>query len=284
VEYHDIRSGPWAISPDRLRAIADLQMLGSGAARATSPNGEHLAPVTIGTVAVLPLVGVLVPQASDLGELLGLLGLKRFTQSFRAAMGDSSITGILLDIDSPGGSLFGIQELAEEVYRARGRKPVFSIANSLAASAAYWIGSSTSEFYVTPGGEVGSIGVFAMHRNVAKALDKAGIKPTLISAGRYKMESSPFAPLTVAAKAHLQSEVDTRYGAFTRAVARNRGVDVSSVRNGMGQGRVLNAQSALAANMVDGVMPFDQVLQKLTQLAGRRTASVSYLKSAFNHA
>jgi capsid assembly protease len=278
MEYHDIRSGPWAITPDRLRAIADLQMLGSGAARATSPTGEHLAPVTIGTVAVLPLVGVLVPQASDLGELLGLLGLKRFTQSFRAALADDSVRGILIDIDSPGGSLFGIQELAEEVFRARGRKPVVAIANSLAASAAYWIGSSASEFYITPGGEAGSIGVFALHRNVSKAFDKAGIKPTLISAGKYKMESSPFAPLTVAAKKHLQSEVDVRYGAFTRSVARNRNVDVAAVRDGMGQGRVLNAQSALAEGMTDGIATFDQVITKLARRVGQRTTGDTIMR------
>jgi capsid assembly protease len=94
---------------------------------------------------------------------------------------------------------------------------------------------------------------------------------TLVSAGRYKTEMSPFAPLTAAAKAHLQSEVDTRYGAFTRAVARNRGVDVSTVRNGMGQGRVLNAQSGLAEGMVDGIATFDQVLGKLARRVGQRT-------------
>ncbi|MDN7177322.1 S49 family peptidase [Caballeronia sp. SEWSISQ10-4 2] len=266
-----IRAAPWAITPDRLQIIAALPSVGSGEARAPSVP----APATIGGIAVLPLVGVLVPNASDLGEILGLLSLKRFTQSFRAALADDSVRGILIDIDSPGGSLFGIQELAEEVFRARARKPIFAIADSLAASAAYWIGSSASEFYITPGGEAGSIGVFAMHRNVAKALDKAGIKPTLISAGKYKMESSPFGPLTVAARKHLQSEVDTRHDSFTRSVARNRNVDVAAVRNGMGQGRVLNAQSALAEGMADGVGSYDQILNKLARRVGQRATGDS---------
>jgi len=243
MEHHDIQSGPWALSADRIIAIDALPTLGSGDARAAPVP----APTTIRGIAVLQLFGVLMSNASALGEQLGLLGLKRFTQSFRAAVADDSASGILLEIDSPGGSVFGVAEFAEEVYRARGRKPVFAVANSLAASAAYWIGSSASEVYVAPGGEVGAIGVFSVHRNITKALDQAGVGVTLVSAGKYKTETSPFGPLTPAAKAHLQSEVDTRYGAFTRAVARNRGVDVSGVRNGMGQGRVLNAQSALAA-------------------------------------
>jgi capsid assembly protease len=270
-----IRSACWAITADRLGIVADLPTLASGEARAPSVP----APMTIRGIVVLQLVGVLVPNASDLGELLGLLSLRRFTQNFRAAMADDSVSGILIDIDSPGGSVSGVQELSDEIYKARSQKPIVAIANSLAASAAYWIGSSASECYITPGGEVGSIGVFAVHRNLAKAFDQAGIKPTLISAGRYKMESSPFAPLTVAARKHLQSEVDTRYGAFTRAVARNRGVDVAAVCNGMGQGRVLGAQSALAESMVDGIGAVNQVLGKLARrVGGQRTTGDTIMR------
>ena len=164
--------------------------------------------------------------------------------------------------------MFGVAEFAEVVYRARGRKPVFAIANSLAASAAYWIGSSASEFYASPGSEVGSIGVFAMHQNRAKAFANAGVNTTLIHAGKYKVEGSPFAPLSAAAKKHLQSEVDTRYAEFTRAVARNRGVDVSTVRGGMGEGRTLDATNAVREKMADGIATYSQVLGKLSRHVG----------------
>lgn len=267
-----IRAAPWAITPDRLQIIADLPTLGSGEARAPSVP----APMTIRGIGVLRLVGVLVPQASALGEQFGLLGLRRFTAGLHAALADDAVSGILIDIDSPGGSVFGVQELSDEIYKARSQKPVIAIANSLAASAAYWIGSSASEFYITPGGDVGSIGVFAVHRNVGKALDRAGVNVSLISAGRYKTEASPFAPLTVAAKAYLQSQVDTRYGAFTRTVARNRGANVDAVRNGMGEGRTLDATNAIAEKMADGIATFDQVLGKLARrVGGQRTMADS---------
>jgi signal peptide peptidase SppA len=276
MDHHSLESlhaGPWAITPNRLPFLKDLLMRGSGDSstmRATSAI-ERPAYTATGAVAVLRLYGTLVPRASDFAEKFGLLGIQRFSQSLRAALVDDTIRGIVIDLDSHGGSAFGVEELADQIFRARRSKPIFAVANSVAASGAYWIGSSASELYVTLGGEVGSIGVHTLHENRSNALGKAGISTTLISAGKFKVEGSPFAPLTVAAKKHRQSEVDTRYGAFTRAVARNRGVDVSTVRDGMGQGRVLDAQSALAEGMVDGIATFDQVLGKLARRVGQRT-------------
>ena len=146
---------------------------------------------------------------------------------------------------------------------ARAQKPVVAIANSLAASAAYWIGCSASEFYVTPGGEVGSIGVWQAHQDYSKAMDEAGVKTTLISAGKFKVEGNPYAPLDEEAQGFMQSRVDDYYAAFTKAVAKGRGVPISQVRDGMGQGRVLGADAALASSMVDGIATFDDVVKKM---------------------
>ena len=138
-----------------------------------------------------------------------------------------------------------------------------AIANSLAASASYWIGCSASEFYVTPGGEVGSIGVWQAHQDYSKAMDEAGVKTTLISAGKFKVEGNPYAPLDEEAEGFMQSRVDDYYAAFTKAVAKGRGVPISQVRDGMGQGRVLGADAALASSMVDGIATFDDVVKKM---------------------
>jgi len=170
---------------------------------------------------------------------------------------------ILIDIDSPGGSVYGVAELADEIVSARAKKPVVAIANSLAASAAYWIGCSASEFYVTPGGEVGSIGVWQAHQDYSKAMDEAGVKTTLISAGKFKVEGNPYAPLDEEAQGFMQSRVDDYYAAFTKAVAKGRGVSIPQVRDGMGQGRVLGADAALASSMVDGIATFEDVVKKM---------------------
>ena len=139
--------------------------------------------------------------------------------------GSSHPAGGLLD--SPGGSVYGVSELADEIMNARAQKPVIAIANSLAASAAYWIGCSASELYVTPGGEVGSIGVWQAHFDYSQALAAEGVTPTLISAGKYKVEGNPYAPLGEDALGFMQSRVDDYYAVFTKSVARGRGVPIA---------------------------------------------------------
>lgn len=104
---------------------------------------------------------------------------------------------------------------------------------------------------------------------MSKALGKAGVETTLISAGKYKTEGNPFVPLGSAARRHLQNRVDDYYRKFVGSVAKHRGVDTAAVREGMGQGRLLHAQVAKAESMVDDVMTFDKVLRKLVQRADR---------------
>jgi ClpP class serine protease len=122
---------------------------------------------------------------------------------------------------------------------------------------------------------VGSIGVWQAHQDLSKALDKAGVATTLISAGKFKTEGHPYGPLPGDAKAFFQSRIDDYYAAFTDAVAKGRKVSVAQVRNGMGQGRVLGAQAALAERMIDGIGTFQQVaggMLRNVRPGGGRTA------------
>lgn len=272
---------PWAIQPERLSIISAV--LARWAANGTasdavmaSVRADHAevearrsAAASSGgaSIGVLPLYGTVVQRTSVADDVSGsgFMSLTKFVAQLRAMADEPSVKGIVLDIDSPGGSVYGTQEAANEIMALRGKKPVYAVANSLAASAAYWIASAASEFYITPGGEAGSIGVFAAHRDMSAALEKEGIKTTLISAGKYKTEGNPFGPLSDEAQAAMQSRIDAYYGAFTRGVAKARGVDVAAVREGMGQGRVLGASDAVAAKMADGVMTFDEVLSKLAR-------------------
>lgn len=118
---------------------------------------------------------------------------------------------------------------------------------------------------MTPGGEVGGIGVYDIHIDLSKGLEKAGIETTLISAGRYKVEGNPFQPLSTNGRSAMQARVDGYYRAFAEAVAKHRNVSESAVRNGMGQGRLLNAERAKRENMVDGVATLDDVAGELAR-------------------
>ena len=272
-------STPWALMPERLNAVSAVMARWSSHAPATA---EVLAGIDVdkvarearrqtansvsgGGIAVLPLYGVITQRGNMIEDVSGpgSVSTQKFAAALRQALADESVSQILIDIDSPGGSVYGVAELADEIVAARAQKPIIAIANSLAASAAYWIGCSASEFYVTPGGEVGSIGVWQAHFDYSQALAAEGVTPTLISAGTYKVEGNPYAPLEPEAQAFMQSRVDDYFLTFSKAVAKGRGVPIAQVRNGMGQGRVLGADAALEQNMVDGIVTLDETIRKM---------------------
>ncbi len=218
-------------------------------------------------IAVLPFYGVVTQRGNMMDDVSGpgAASTQKFSSALRQAIADPSVGAILIDIDSPGGSVYGVEELANEIIASRAQKPIIGLANSLAASAAYWVGASCSELYCTPGGEIGSIGVWQAHEDWSKALDEAGIKTTLISAGKFKTEGNPYEPLGQDAQDFMQSRVDDYMAAFTKNVAKGRGVSVEVVRKDFGQGRVLGAQAAQSAGMIDGVMTFDDVVKKMAK-------------------
>lgn len=271
-------STPWALRPETMHAYAAVLARRAAVkegvlsmedddvprrpptepfARAGSATGRA------GAIAVIPIRGTIVQRADQLDLCEGGTSTEQISAALRSALADETVGQVVLSIHSPGGSVYGVQELGDEIREAGKQKPVVAIADSLAASAAFWIGCSASEFYVTPGGEVGSIGVWSAHQDISKALAAAGVDVKLISAGRFKTEGHPYGPLDADAERFMQSRVDDYYAAFTAAVAKGRGVPVAQVRDGMGQGRVLGADAALAEGMVDGVMTFGDVIRKM---------------------
>ena len=288
---------PWALMPERLQAMTAVLTRWSSdeppkeetlfqvnTDRVMRDTRKQFAASSAGAgIAVLPLYGVITQRGNMVEDISGpgSTSTQKFTSALRQVLADDTVAQILIDIDSPGGSVYGVSELAAEIMKARTQKPVVAVANSLAASAASWIGCAAGEFYVTPGGEVGSIGVWQAHFDYSKALEGDGVKPTLISAGKFKVEGNPYVPLDLEALSFMQSRVDDYYNAFAKAVAKGRGLTVNDVREGMGEGRVLGADAALAAKMVDGVATFDEVLAKIQKTArSAQPVGASRLKQA----
>lgn len=277
-------STPWAIMPDKLAAMTELleiaasgrtlapdevqARIGASQARYAAAGSYAAQP---GSVAVIPIMGVISQRVGMMEEISGGVSAERVANQIQQAADDSSIGAIVLNIDSPGGSVYGIQELSDTIRSAREKKKVVAVANSLAASAAYWIASSAEEFVITPGGDAGSIGVLTAHMDVSKYYEDLGVKTTLISAGKYKVEANPYEPLSDEAKAFLQSRVDEYYDAFVKAVAKNRGTSPEAVRKGFGQGRVLGAKQAVTEGMADGVETLNSVIARLSTKRGQKT-------------
>lgn len=247
---------PWGIAQDwmpRLRAcLARSKFLSESGCSAEAMFGSRHKPDRRERTQVLALWGILTPRASILSEILGGTPLDLFGQEFDRAV-NGNAERIVIDVDSPGGSVYGVHELAEKIYHARGTKPIIASINGLGASAAYQIASAADEIVVTPSGEVGSIGIIAMHEDVSERDKKEGLKYTLLTAGRFKDEESEHAPLTSEGRAAMQRRVDEYYETMTGDIARNRGVSTAKVRNGFGEGRVVGAEQARRVGLVDRV-------------------------------
>lgn len=267
----DMRSEIMAILPDyfawMLQSALALDELGAirpGASARTS-----------GSVAVIPVHGPIFPRGGLLADFFGGTSAESLALSARQAAGDAAVSAVVLDVNSPGGSVGGITEAAEAIRELAARKPVVGIANHIAASAAYWLVSQSSRLMVTPSGEVGSIGVFAAHQDISAALEQMGVKINLIAAGKYKTEGNPYEPLGDEARAAIQSRVDQYYDLFVKDVARGRGVRASDVRAGFGEGRMVGAKDATVAGMADSIGTLDDAIKLATSLVGKQGRSAT---------
>lgn len=266
---------PWAILPEALTMLVAALEAGPMAAelKAAEDGGAAKPTQAAGGTMVIPVQGYIVPRANAMLEAwFGVTGISRIKAQLREAIANPSVGRIVFDVDSPGGSVEGVAELASEILAARGKKPMTAVANGLMASAAYWIGSAADEIVVTPSGMVGSIGVLAVHEEVSGLLEKEGVAVTLITAGKYKAEANPYEPLGEEARAAIQKDVNHFYGMFVAAVAKGRGVKPAEVRGGFGEGRVVNAAEAVGLGMADRVATLDDVLSGARSGRGRNRA------------
>jgi signal peptide peptidase SppA len=230
-----ILNRPWMIDPasEAWAAMLEILELRSDGLRLTeeeiqaridaASRGPRAGTQTAGAVAIVPLYGLIAPRANLMTAMSGGTTAEGFVRSFKAAVADPDVTGILLDVDSPGGNVLGIDEAATVVREARGQKPIVAIANHTAASAAYYIACQADELVVTPSGSVGSIGVIGMHVEFSEAERLAGERWTVISYGKYKAEGNSHEPLSEDAQANMQAQADAYGAMFVAAVAKGRG-------------------------------------------------------------
>lgn len=279
----------WMIEPNKAVEIANFLAL-RAAGETTTWAGE--APEQVyaaepiegrtGPIHVIRLHGTIMPRGGMMSRYSGGAALDKFAEAFRAAASDATAQAIVLDVDSPGGIVDMVSETAAMVRAARrADRPIVAAANSMIASAAYWIASAADEVVATQSGLVGSIGVYSMHDDLSEAFKKAGISRTVIRAGKRKAEGV-FGPLDEKAMKHRQAETDALYAEFTQSVASHRGVDVAVVRADpetaeahMGGGRAYRAQRALDLGLIDRIETFEDTLSRLASGGRSRRASTA---------
>lgn len=284
-----LRGDSLLISP-RYAAQLDAELAGAvaSAGRASSTGRPRTGPARSGragrgSVAVLDLFGFIVQRPGIVTEFMGGTSTQEFRQRFDAALQDEFVGTIIIRIDSPGGTSAGVGELSDVIYAARGVKPIIAIVDSCACSAAYWIASSASKFYCTPGGVAGSIGVYVEHWSEAKYLEDLGLEHTFIFRGDRKVDGNPYQELSDTAREEMQASVDECYRRFVGAVARNRGVSVRKVIDTYGQGRTWSADESKQLGLVDDVLDFDAVLARAARAVAPATPASKVEKRLPRH-
>jgi signal peptide peptidase SppA len=186
-------------------------------------------------------------------------------QNVRQAAADPNVSGILLAIDSPGGTVAGTADLAADVRAARRQKPVWAQIQDLGASAAYWVASQADQVFANDRTAlVGSVGTLMTVYDMSALAEKAGVKALVFATGPLKGTGAMGAPVTDGQQAYLQQIVDDSQASFDAAVRAGRGMsakELAAVRTGA----VFTAPQALDLKLLDGIRSLDRTLEALAQ-------------------
>jgi signal peptide peptidase SppA len=281
-----VTSEPWLIEENKLSQIVELlEMRADGdvfsreeiQARIGLPSADKSLPRVVNGVAVLPVHGVMAPRMNLMMEVSGGTSTQQLASWFQQAMNDPKVSSIVLDIDSPGGTATGNEELAQMIRGARGKKPIKAVATSMMASAAYYVGSAADQVIVSPSAEVGSIGTYMIHGESSRADQNAGITYTVVKAGQNKAIGNEVEPLGSHGRAVLQERVDAVNEQFVNAVAANRGVSAQAVNETFGQGKLFLGTQAVANGLADRVGTLAEVVNELAGAGasgGKQTGSL----------
>ncbi len=268
---HDIKScaaqhfGPWMIEPKWFTEAVSAVKAGTFKSEQVVERGPDGVPVYVWDVtdgvATIPISGQTQKGDSSFGGTSSV----RVRNAIRQASKREDVTAILLHIDSPGGTVAGTAELANDVRNARDAgKYVHTHFSDLGASAAYWVGSQADYVTAEPTTLIGSIGVVAIVEDSSGMADKMGVKVHVISTGDHKGAFAPGREVTDEQLADLQRKVNDLNKHFLRGVAKGRDMAMDKVRD-LATGQVWIADEAKKRGLVDAVASFDEVTALLTK-------------------
>lgn len=219
-------------------------------------------------VAVIPIIGPIVKYGNLFSSISGATSVSKLTNDFNAALENEDVKAILFEIDSPGGEANGINEFAEQIYQARGIKPIQAYISGQGCSAAYWIASACDPngIFLDETAVAGSIGVASVVKDDEGADEKAGIKTyKFVSEGSEKKRPDLE---TEEGRDVIMERLNTFAQVFRSKVARNRSNEETSltirdVIEKFNRGGVLMGEAAVKAGLADGTSSRDEVLQNL---------------------
>ena len=261
---------PWAITPDGLELILGIAqrsakdpqaVLSTPAVRRDSGN-----VLMRDGVAVISIMGPIFSRADIFTEICGATCVETIALRFGEALAAADVKGIVLHIDSPGGQITGVHELAGQVFAARGIKPVVAYASGLCASAAYWIASAAQRIVADETAYLGSIGVVSTWTDDKEARQSKGLRDYEVVSSQ--SPNKRLDPASVEGLAAWQRLLDSTADIFIGDVARNRNKRPETVTDQFGQGGVMLAAEAVKVGMADEIGSLEGVIADLSHMDG----------------
>jgi len=256
---------PWLISAagwDSVHRLVSERILKPKAERPEEDFfGDELPQMKIvGTTAIIPVDGVIGRKLGMMEKSCGATDTLDIEEDLKSALANPSVKNIVLDVNSPGGTVSGVPELAQAIANADKSKPVIAFANDMMCSAAYWISAGARRVVATPSASVGSIGVFVPWVDKSKAYEAMGLSVDIIKAGKYKAMGYPGTSLTSEQRGFIQADVDSTHAEFRSFVKQYR----TSVGDESMEGQTFSGKDASSVKLVGQlVSSMDELLSQL---------------------
>jgi capsid assembly protease len=249
---------PLALTRDRGRQLATYlatRMRGMKPEAAITLTDLEQEPITVEMqpegIALLSVRGTMTPKGSNVDALSGLVGYDALNATIGALATEDKVRGVVIAMDSPGGSVLGVDTAATTLAALAAVKPVYLVADHLCASAAYWIGSQATKLFVTETSLVGAIGSFMIRQDSTAADEKAGDAFTFVAQMGRKGDGSPHKALTDDEVASMEAIVGQSDALFFAAVTKRPGLSLKTIKQL--DGDVVMGRAAIDAGLADEV-------------------------------
>ncbi len=245
---------PWLITPQKHEAIARVLLahvagVKSGSVMEDSDeedDGRREVQDINGT-RIIPVHGILGKHLSMIEEMCGGCSMDAVTEQIDLAKYDSNVARVVFDFRTPGGTVTGTPELAQEI--ADLGKPTIAFTDTECCSGGLWLASQCDEWYATPSCIIGSCGVYLYLEDHTRAMEMDGIKPEPVSAGKFKLAGAYFKPFTPEERAIEQAAVDQIHVEFKEAVNIKRPVADEYL-----QGQTFRGKEAVQFGFLSGLV------------------------------
>ena len=223
-------------------------------------------------IAVIPVTGSIMIGGYE-GFITEGISPDIILEKLKEAEDDKSVKGVIIELNTGGGTAVGSKEIADAVKKLKKKKPVVALIRDIGASGGYWIASSADKVVADPLSLTGSIGVLGSYLQFSGLFDKYGVEYERLVGGKYKDMGMPFKELTDEERALLQKSIDKAHDYFIKDVAANRKLDVDEVRR-LATGEPFLGIEAKELGLVDELGNMDTAVNITKQLAGIKDASV----------